>query len=389
MKRQRFDRPTSRRGATNGWLIVILLILTLLLAFQMRDTVTRSLFNPNATARPITARGNLAEDELATIELFQSASASVVHITSVAVTRNRLSLNIDEIPQGTGSGIIWDEDGHIVTNYHVIKDANEFMVTLSDDTTYDARPVGDHADKDLAVLKIDAPRSKLSKISIGSSADLQVGQKVFAIGNPFGLDQTLTSGVISGLDRQIRSVSLRPIRGVIQTDAAINPGNSGGPLLDSAGRLIGVNTAIYSPSGAYAGIGFAVPVDVVNIIVPQLIRNGNVERPGIGIQLGSDSIVQRLVSQGRLPQPGVIVLKLVPGGAAEAAGLRESTETSGRVVWGDLIIAIDGAPVQQSTDLFSALTDRKVGDEVLVTILRDGQQMEIPVRLQALPTDSP
>jgi S1-C subfamily serine protease len=234
----------------------------------------------NAVPRVVTPRGDLAAEEKATIELFREASKSVVYIRTIALRRDVFTLNVYEIPEGTGSGFIWDEQGHIVTNYHVIRTASAAHVTLADNSTYNAQLVGVEPAKDLAVLQIDAPKRLLRPIPIGTSRDLLVGQTVFAIGNPFGLDQTLTTGIISALNREIQSVTRQPIQGVIQTDAAINPGNSGGPLLDSAGRLIGVNTAIYSPSGAYAGIGFAIPVDTVNQVVPQLIQQGrNARQP--------------------------------------------------------------------------------------------------------------
>jgi len=379
---------TSRRrsGAAHNWLVLILLILTVLLVIQMMDGVSPSLFNPDATPRAVTPRGNLAEDEQSTIELFESASRSVVHIESLSVRQDRLSFNVLEIPKGTGSGIIWDADGHVVTNYHVIEGAQAARVTLFDDSAYDARLVEKHPDKDIAVLKIDAPRSKLFPISVGESHDLRVGQKVFAIGNPFGLDQSLTTGVISGLGRTIKAASGRPISDVIQTDAAINPGNSGGALLDSAGRLIGVNTAIVSPSGAYAGVGFAIPIDVLNVYVPQIIQTGSVEQPGLGIQIVPDSVVQRLVKDGRLQQPGVLVLRVFANGAASKAGILPTREsTRGRTVWGDLIIAVDMTPVERLTDLYKALSDRKVGDKISVTVFRDGQELSVSLVLQPLP----
>ncbi|MCZ6452167.1 MAG: trypsin-like peptidase domain-containing protein, partial [Deltaproteobacteria bacterium] len=225
-----------------------------------------------AAPREITPRGKLSVEESLTIALFRKASPSVVNITTLTVRRDVFTLNLLEIPEGTGSGFVWDNAGHIVTNYHVIQNADVAQVTLADQSTLKARRIGVAPDKDLAVLQIDVAKSRLRPIPIGSSNNLRVGQKVYAIGNPFGLDQTLTTGVISALGREIESVTRRPIRGVIQTDAAINPGNSGGPLLDSAGRLIGVNTQIFSPSGASVGIGFAIPVDTVNRVVPQLIR---------------------------------------------------------------------------------------------------------------------
>jgi S1-C subfamily serine protease len=228
----------------------------------------------SAVSRPVTAREGLFEDEKRTIGIFRQASPSAVHITTLAVRRDRLTRNLSRIPQGTGSGFIWDREGRVVTNYHVIQGADAADVTLADQSVWKARLVGGFPDKDLAVLVIDTPKERLRPVPLGTSHDLEVGQSVFAIGNPFGLDQTLTTGIISALGREIESANGQTIGDVIQTDAAINPGNSGGPLLDSAGRLIGVNTAIQSPSGASAGIGFAIPVDEVNRVVPQLIRDG-------------------------------------------------------------------------------------------------------------------
>jgi S1-C subfamily serine protease len=222
----------------------------------------------NALPRPVAQRGELFEDEKRTIDIFKRSSPSAVHITTIGRPSGR---NPGRIPRGTGSGFVWDQEGHIVTNYHVIQGAAAAQVTLADGSDWKARLVGEVPDKDLAVLAIDAPPERLHPIPIGTSHDLLVGQKVFAIGNPFGLDQTLTTGTISALGREIESPSGQAISDVIQTDAAINPGNSGGLLLDSAGRLIGVNTAIQSPSGAFAGVGFAIPVDEVNRVVPQLI----------------------------------------------------------------------------------------------------------------------
>ena len=234
-------------------------------------------------------------------------------------------------------------------------------------------------DKDLAVLRIDAPANRLQPIPIGTSKDLLVGQSVFAIGNPFGLDQSLTTGVISALGREIESVTRRPIQGVIQTDAAINPGNSGGPLLDSAGRLIGVNTAIYSPTGASAGIGFAIPVDTVNRIVPELIRYGKVVRPGIGVQIAEEQIADRLGVKG------VLVVDVVPGSAAARAGIRPTRrEGSGRVRLGDVITAIDGKKVESPNELFLLLEKYKVGDSVAISLLREGKPVQTKVVLEAV-----
>ncbi|HRC88051.1 MAG TPA: trypsin-like peptidase domain-containing protein, partial [Thermoanaerobaculia bacterium] len=234
------------------FLRVLLASLLVASGFLLGLAADTSLASPEAAPRPVTARGDLAADERSTMELFQSASPSAVYITSRAMRRDFFSLDLYETEAGTGSGFVWDQDGHIVTNFHVIRDASSATVTLADHSTWDAELVGTAPEKDLAVLRIKAPRTQLKPIPIGTSRNLQVGQKVFAIGDPFGFDQTLTTGIISALGRQIQSVNRVPIRDVIQTDAAINPGNSGGPLLDSAGRLVGVNTAIYSPSGAYA-----------------------------------------------------------------------------------------------------------------------------------------
>ncbi|MDP3225440.1 MAG: trypsin-like peptidase domain-containing protein, partial [Rubrivivax sp.] len=248
----------------------------------------------DAVPRAITPRGPLTADELVHVDLFKRSSPSVVHITSLGVQRDMFSANVQQVPRGTGTGFVWDGNGHIVTNFHVIQGANGARVTLADQTSFDAQLVGAFPDRDLAVLKIDAPKDKLPPIAVGSSKDLLEGQRVYAIGNPFGLDQTLTTGIVSALNREIESFNQRTIRGVIQTDAAINPGNSGGPLLDSAGRLIGVNTQIASPSGASAGIGFAIPVDEVNRIVPRLIRDGRFVRPALGITAGPANLQRAL-----------------------------------------------------------------------------------------------
>ena len=329
--------------------------------------------------RAITPRGDLSSDEQSTIELFKRVSPSVVHVTSVDVRRGRLSLNMFEIPQGTGSGFVWDTEGHVVTNFHVIQNGSRAEVTLNDNTVWRATIVGTAPDKDVAVLKIEAPKEKLTKIMVGVSNNLQVGQKVFAIGNPFGLDQTLTTGVISGLGREIQSVTRKPISGVIQTDAAINPGNSGGPLLDSAGRLIGINTAIYSPSGAYAGIGFAVPVDIVNRIVPQLLAHGKVVRPGLGIVPASEQIVRQLKVEG------VLVLSVPEGSAADQAGLVGTTQGPQSWILGDLIVAVDGEAVKELNDLYRALDRHNVGDVVKLEVVRRGEKRTVEVKLQPLP----
>lgn len=332
-----------------------------------------------ATAQPraVTPRGPLAADEMANIALFKASSPSVVHITTLAYARNYFSLNVMQIPRGTGSGFIWDEQGRIVTNFHVIQNASAATITLHDHSTWKARLVGAFPDRDLAVLQIDAPQEKLKPIPIGSSRDLVVGQRVYAIGNPFGLDQTLTIGIISALNREIESATQRKIRGVIQTDAAINPGNSGGPLLDSDGRLIGVNTMIYSPSGASAGIGFAIPVDEINRIVPRLIRDGKFERPVLGVQYAP---VQLLPALGF--KKGVAVLDVVQGGPAGIAGLKPFTRDAlGNIVAGDVIVAIDDKPVDDMDELFEALEAHQAGDTINLTLLRGKKQVKQRVKL--------
>ncbi len=347
----------------------------LLWYFYLKDIPRR---DPTAVPRAVTARGDLAADEKTTIEIFQAVSDSVVYITSVELRRDFFSLNVYEIPRGTGSGFIWDTEGRVVTNYHVIEDAGRLEVTLADQTKWKALVVGAAPDKDLAVLRISAPAEKLKPIPVGESKNLLVGQKVFAIGNPFGLDQTMTTGIVSALGREIKAVTGRTIEGVIQTDAAINPGNSGGPLLDSAGRLIGVNTAIYSPSGASAGIGFAVPVEVVNRVVPELIRHGRVVRPGIGVSIASDRIA------GRLGIEGVLIVKVQPGSSAEAAGLRGTYRADEGIVLGDIIVGVNGQGVSDSDDLLNAFERYKVGEVVDLAIIRDERPLTLTIRLEAL-----
>ena len=334
---------------------------------------------PAAEPRPVAARGPLTEDEKANIAVFQAVSPSTVHITTVERARDFFTFNVFEVPRGTGSGFVWDDRGHIVTNFHVIQGASGARVTLADQSEWRAELVGVFPDRDLAVLRIPAPREKLRPIPLGTSRDLQVGQKVYAIGNPFGLDQTLTIGIVSALGREIESVTQRKIRGVIQTDAAINPGNSGGPLLDSAGRLIGVNTAIYSPTGASAGIGFAIPVDEVNRIVPRLIRDGKFVRPTLGVQAAPTALQAAL----RLPR-GVAVVGVVPGSPAAAAGLQPYRRgPGGEVTAGDVITAVAGTAVATVDDILEVLERHQPGDTVTVTVLRGGRTMELRARLAA------
>lgn len=335
---------------------------------------------PEGKPRPVTpAPAELGPDERATTAVFERATKSVVFIANTAIQRDFWSLDIMEVPQGSGSGFIWNRQGHIVTNFHVIYGANSIKVTLADRTEYQAKVVGADPDHDLAVLQIQVPDGQLEPLAIGSSHDLRVGQKVLAIGNPFGLDHTLTTGVVSALGRTIKSMSNRTIEGVIQTDAAINPGNSGGPLLDSAGRLIGVNTQIVSPSGAYAGIGFAVPVDTVNRIVPELIKHGKLIRPGLGVSLVPDSMARRWGING------LIIGKVTRGGPADRAGLKGARETAtGRIQLGDVIVSVAGKPVTTVDDLMDVMEEHKVGDQVSVEILRGKRQEKVVVTLQAV-----
>ncbi len=334
--------------------------------------------DPEPTPATVEARGDLSTAEQTTVEIFRNASPSVVFITKLEVQMDPFRRNAMAIPAGTGSGFVWDRQGHIVTNFHVIAGADGARVTLSDQSVWPAELVGAYPDKDLAVLRIEAPEDKLPPLPVGSSSDLVVGQHVFAIGNPFGLDQTLSTGVISGLGREIMSMSRRPIQGVVQTDAAINPGNSGGPLLDSAGRVVGVNTAIYSPSGGSAGVGFAVPIDTVNQVVPQLIATGRVERAGLGIRLDEGQLASRFGLRGAL------VLGVIPGSGAATLRPTMRDPRTGRIILGDLIVAVDGAAVESSLDLYRVLDNRNVGDQVNVTIMRSGQRVEMPIVLSPL-----
>ena len=334
-----------------------------------------------AQPRPVTPRGELFADEKANIRLFENSRNSVVYITTRAQVQDLWSRDIMSVPRGTGSGFIWDEYGHIVTNYHVIEDASEATVRLSNGKDYQATLVGSSQLHDIAVLKIKVSQKFSPPLPIGTSHDLRVGQKVFAIGNPFGLDWTLTNGIVSALNRSLTEENGNTVEHLIQTNAAINPGNSGGPLLDSAGRLIGINTAIYSPSGAYAGIGFAVPVDTVNRVVPQLISKGKYTRAALGIGIDED-INQRLTDL--LQIKGVVILNVPHGTAAAAAGLHGVITTrDGSIIPGDIITAIEGKPVDSVSKLVARLDDFRVGDKIRLTVLRQGKSREVPVILQA------
>jgi S1-C subfamily serine protease len=335
---------------------------------------------PCETALPALPEG-LTGEEKRDIDVFRRATASVVFITSIAVQRDLFSFDELAIPQGTGSGFVWDKKGHIVTNFHVIREGDRFSVTLADQSQWDAKVVGAAPEKDVAVIRIDAPAERLVPLAVGHSGTLAVGQRVLAVGNPFGLDHSLTVGVVSALGRELGSPTGRRIRDVIQTDAAINPGNSGGPLLDSSGRLIGVNTAIYSPSGASSGIGFAIPVDTVARLVPQLVETGRVVVPGIGVQVSPtlDHYAKRAGVEG------VVVYEVAPGSPADKAGL-EGVRVGPRrsVVLGDVIVAVDGKAVRSQDDLADAFEAAGPGHEVTLTVEREHARREVKVTLAAL-----
>jgi S1-C subfamily serine protease len=376
-------RPFHPQTNSLHWLFHILLILLVALLWRGRGTGwggQSELYDRGATERDVVERGDLDPDEKATISTYRKAAPAVVFVTTLVVQRDMLNLDEFAVPRGSGSGIVWDKKGYIITNYHVIEQAQGARVTLADwSQPWDARLVGVAPDKDIAVLKIDAPEELLHPLDLGTSEGLERGQKVLAIGNPFGFDQTLTTGVISGLGREILSVTRRPIQGVIQTDAAINPGNSGGPLLDSAGRMIGMTTAIYSPSGASAGVGFAIPVDTVRRFVPQIIRTGKVERIGLGISIWEDPITAQLGLRG------VLVRDVFEGSAARAAGLLPTRrDERGKVVLGDLIVAIDGRPVNGAVDLYRIIDQHRAGDTVTLRLRREGGNYEIQATLVTL-----
>jgi S1-C subfamily serine protease len=335
---------------------------------------------PAAAPRAVASRGSLYDWEKVSIQRFKEAAPSVVYITTTEErARDFFGMDVVEVPTGSGTGFIWDAEGHVVTNFHVIQGAVRATITLADGSRHEAAYVGGAPDKDLAVLQLAKTPPKLRPIPIGTSADLQVGQSVLAIGNPFGLDQTLTTGVVSALGREIQSVTQRRISGVIQTDAAINPGNSGGPLLDSAGRLIGVNAAIQSPSGASAGIGFAVPVDTVNRVVPQLIARGRLERPDLGFEPVSPRVVERAFG----PQSGVMVGRVFRSGAAARAGLRGVDADGRRVFAGDVIQSVNGHRVEDWDALLDAVEALPLGSTAQFDILRDGHHLAVAIRLEA------
>jgi S1-C subfamily serine protease len=340
--------------------------------------------------RAVIADPSVASDEQNNIEIYKAYSPGVVNITSTSYAETWLGVYPQE---GTGSGSIIDDQGHILTNYHVVQGATQLEVQI-DNEKYSARVVGTDSDYDLAVIQVNVPRERLIIVKLGTSKGLQVGQKVLAIGNPFGLQKTLTTGIISGLERPLRDpASRRTIQGAIQTDAAINPGNSGGPLLNAKGEMIGINTAIYSQSGGSVGIGFAVPVDIAKAIIPDLIAKGYVSRPWLGISILP--LNRRTARQLQLPvEEGIIVGNVYRGSGAAAAGLRGSlvrdTVFGGAILeeLGDVIVAVDGHQVKSSEDLQDALKDKHPGDVVNVELVRQGKKSTVSVRLSERPPEA-
>ena len=371
-------RWRPRRGSTPVFALFAGMILGFALYFIF------AVFMPvnSSEPRPIEPRGDLTNEEKTTIEIFERTAPAVVFITTKRLQRSFFRRTATEQVQGTGTGFIWDNQGHVVTNFHVLQGGNRFEVVLYDHSNYQAKMIGSYPDQDLAVLKIDAPESKLSPIPLGTITDLKVGQKVLAIGNPFGWDQTLTTGVISALNRTILSLNRHEIEGVVQTDAAINPGNSGGPLIDSAGRIIGVNTQIYSTSGSSAGIGFAIPIDTANRVVPQLIANGRYIRPGLGIRITPNNDI--FLQQNGLS--GVMIFEVSRRSSAADSGLegvrfnREGYLTK----LGDIIVGIDGEAVEHLTDLNRILERYKIGDRVEIEYIRDGKRAKTELVLQSI-----
>jgi 2-alkenal reductase len=353
------DRTLSRA------LIIAATVLVLWYGLGFVQRVLYTSYDP----LPVTPRGDLAEFEKTSIGIFRAAAPSVAFISTIREERDIFGTG--RVSAGTGSGFVWDKAGHVLTNAHVVSGADQVFVRFGSERPLVARVVGASPEYDLAVLRIASPPFALTPLPIGSSSDLQVGQQVYAIGNPFGLDRTLTTGVISALDRTLPTATGREITGVIQTDAAINPGNSGGPLLDSAGRLIGVNTAIASSTGVYAGIGLAVPVDTVNRVVPQLLARGVVARPGIGIAAASQEVA------AQIGQKGVIVIETTPGGPADRAGIVGADLQRG--ILGDIIVAVNGVEVGSVAELAQQLEKIGIGGTAELTVVRNGQARRVAV----------
>jgi S1-C subfamily serine protease len=356
---------------------VLILLGSALLACRAPSTTSSSGAAPRAPSPPVSVLppGARTADENNTIEVFRSVAPSTVFVTQTRLVVDFLG-DSQEVAAGSGSGFVWDDEGHVVTNFHVVDGARSLRVTFQNQKTFDATVVGVEPRKDIAVLKVQVPRELLKPVVVGQHLGLEVGQKAIAIGNPFGLDHTLTTGVISALGRHVQGVGGVTIRDMIQTDAAINPGNSGGPLLDSSGSLIGMNTMIFSKSGAYAGIGFAVPATTIARLVPQIIAKGHAEQLGLQIQIDPLRRLER-----RFGIHGVAVLSVAPDGPAARAGLRGITQTPGGLTLGDVITGVDDERVDDYDDLYNALDLRRAGDSVSVKVNRQGQALAVPVEL--------
>jgi 2-alkenal reductase len=353
-----FDRSTR---------VALWLLVALMAAWVAQPWLERAFFAATVP-REVAPRAALTSVEITAADVFKKVSPSVVHVFA------RSGRQLTQGQQASGSGFVWDAAGHVVTNNHVVQGAGDVAVRLQSGDIVPARLVGRAPDVDLAVVRVERLPASVPPIAIGTSSDLQVGQMAYAIGNPFGLEQTLTTGIVSALQRRLPTETGRDLQDMIQTDAAINPGNSGGPLLDSAGRLIGVNTAIFSPSGASAGIGFAIPVDTVNRVVPELISKGRVPTPGIGI------VAARIDTALQLGIDGVVVLQTVRGSPAERAGLRGIDRQTGQL--GDIIIAVEGEAVASVADLSRLLAKAGIGKPVRLTIVRNGRQETLPLTVQ-------
>lgn len=337
---------------------------------------------PSAPAIPPLPANARTEDEKNTIQVFKTTASSAVFVTQTQL-RGFWEGEATEVPAGSGTGFIWDADGHIVTNFHVVQNARSLIVTLDDHRALEAKIVGVEPRKDIAVLKVDVPKGSLRPVLLPEKDHrIEVGQKVIAIGNPFGLDHTLTTGIVSAIGREIQGIGGVSIRDMVQTDAAINPGNSGGPLIDSSGRLIGMNTMIFSRSGSSAGIGFAVPVTTIARVVPQLIRTGKPEQIGIGIEI--DAALSRELER-RTGVRGVVVKRAFPDTPAAKAGLRGYQRDRNGIRLGDVIVGIDGKPVRDFDDLYNELDRHRPGDSIEVSLMRDGKTVKIPISVVALP----
>jgi S1-C subfamily serine protease len=357
----------------------ILVLIVLLAALVGQPYVDRLLFAATSP-RPIAARSDLADSERATISLFERVAPSVVQVVGPATGAGTADLEGEVGREQSGTGVVWDSAGHIVTNNHVVSGTSSVAVRLASGEVLPASLVGTAPNYDLAVIRLQSSRRLPAPIAVGSSGDLKVGQAAFAIGNPFGLDQSLTTGVISALKRRLPTSAGREIGNVVQTDAAVNPGNSGGPLLDSAGRLIGITTAIISPSGSNAGIGFAIPVDTVNRVVPELIRMGRVPTPGIGIVAANEAVATRLGIEG------IVVVRTLPGSPAADAGLRGIDQAAGQI--GDVIVSANGQATRRLSDLTDQLEAVGVGRDIELSIRRSDRSSTVRLKVQDISRSS-